>query len=116
MQPDGHSWPHGAKKHTNMVWREQQKQGALNLGYTAARGGGDGGSWAAVGARAGNGAAGSSGGGSGGASCAASPAIAAVGTQQQLDRMEAAIAKLGTELEKVREQLVRLEHSTALYQ
>ena len=76
-----------------MEWREQQKQGALKLGYTAARGGGDGGSWAAVGARAGNGAAGSSGGGSGGASCAASPAIAAVGTQQQLDRMEAAIGR-----------------------
>ena len=41
----------GAKKHTNMVWREQQKQGALRAGYTAARGGGDGGSWAAVAAR-----------------------------------------------------------------
>ena len=93
VQPDGHSWPHGCKKNTNMEWREQQKQGALKLGYTAARGGGDGGSWAAVGARAGNGAAGSSGGGSGGASCAASPAIAAVGTQQQLDRMEAAIGR-----------------------
>ena len=52
----------------------------------------------------------------GGEGGAASPAIAAVGTQQQLDRIEAAIAKLGTELEKVREQLVRLEHSTVLYQ
>ena len=84
-------------------------------GYTAASGGGDEGSWAAVAARVGNGAAGSSGGGSGGASCAASPAIAAVGTQQQLDRIEAAIAKLGTELEKVREQLARLELSTVPY-
>ena len=99
-----------------MVWREQQKQGALRAGYTAARGGGDGGSWAAVAARAGNGAAGSSGGGSGGASCAASPAIAAVGTQQQLDRMEAAIEKLGTQLDKMREQLARLELAKVLYQ
>ena len=41
----------GAKKQTNMVWREQQKQGALRAGYTAARGGGDEGSWAAVAAR-----------------------------------------------------------------
>ena len=106
----------GAKKHTNMVWREQQKQGALNLGYTAARGGGDGGSWAAVGAPVGNGAAGSSGGTNGGASWAASPAIAAVGTQQQLDRMEAAIERLGTQLEKMREQLARLELANVLYQ
>ena len=100
----------GSKKNLNMVWMEQQKQGAVRAGYTAAKGGGDGGSLA------GNGAAGSSGGGSGGASCAASPAIAAVGTQQQLDRIEAAIAKLGTELEKVREQLARLELSTVPYQ
>ena len=98
----------GAKKHTNMVWREQQKQGALRAGYTAARGGGDEGSWAAAAARVGGGAeraAESSGCGSGGA---------AVG--QQLDRIEAAIAKLGTELEQVREQLARLELSRVPYQ
>jgi hypothetical protein len=100
----------GGKRHTNMVWREHQKQGALRAGYTAAKCGGDEGSWAAAAARVGGGAeraAESSGCGSGGA---------AVGTQQQLDRIEAAIAKLGTELEKVREQLARLELSTVTIQ
>jgi phage shock protein A len=99
-----------------MVWREHQKQWALRAGYTAAKCGGDEGSWATAAARVGNGAAESSGCGSGGASFAASPAIAAVGTQQQLDRIEAAIAKLGTELEKVREQLDRLELSMVTIQ
>ena len=98
----------GGNKHTNMVWRVHQTQGALRAGYTAATGGGGEGSWAAAAARVGGGAeraAESSGCGSGGA---------AVG--QQLDRIEAAIAKLGTELEKVREQLARLELSTVPYQ
>ena len=99
-----------------MVWRERQEQGAVQAGFTAARYGGGEGSWAAAAAAAGNGAAGSSGCGSGGEGGAASPAIAAVGTQQQLDRIEAAIAKLGTELEKMREQLNRLEFENDLWQ
>jgi hypothetical protein len=99
-----------------MVWRERQEQGAVQAGFTAARYGGGEGSWAAAAAAADNGAAGSSGCGSGGEGGAASPAIAAVGIQQQLDRIEAAIAKLGTELEKVREQLARLELSRVPFQ
>ena len=106
----------GGKKHKNMVWRERQEQGAVQAGFTAARYGGGEGSWATAAAAAGNGAAGSSGCGSGGEGGAASPAIAAVGTQQQLDRIEAAIAKLGTELEKMREQLNRLEFENDLWQ
>ena len=97
------------KKHSNMVWREHQEQGAVQAGFTAARFGGGEGSCAAAAAAADNEAAGSSGCGSGGGGGATRPAIAAVGTQQQLDRMEAAIAKLGAELEKMREQLLRLE-------
>ena len=98
----------GGKKHTNMVWREHQKQGALRAGYTAAKCGGDEGSWAAAAARVGGGAeraAASSGSGSGGAA-----------VDQQLDSIEAAIAKLGTELEQVREQLARLELSRVPFQ
>ena len=106
----------GGKQHKSMVWREHQEQGAVQAGFTAARYGGGEGSWAAAAAAAGNGAAGSSGCGSGGEGGAASPAIAAVGTQQQLDRIEAAIAKLGAELEKMREQLCRLELANVLLQ
>ena len=98
----------GGKKHTNMVWREHQTQGAVQAGFTAAGCGGDEGSWAAAAARVGGGAeraAASSGSGSGGAA-----------VDQQLDRIEAAIAKLGTELEQVREQLARLELSRVPFQ
>ena len=116
VQQHGHSRPHGWQKHTNMVWRERQEHGAVQAGFTAARYGGGEGSWAAAAAAADNGAAGSSGCGSGGEGGAASPAIAAVGIQQQLDRIEAAIAKLGTELEKMREQLNRLEFENDLWQ
>ncbi len=64
-------------------------------------------------AAAGNGAAGSSGCGSGGSGCAASPAIAAVGTQQ-LDRIEALLAKLVADMEQVKEQLDRIEYTTSV--
>ena len=131
----------GGKKHLGKVWYAQQEQQAQMAGYVAAGGGGGGGSWAAAAAAApGNGSAGISGsggssgsaaspaigvvaggsgsGGSGGS--AASPAIAVVQTQQQLDRIEAAIAKhcteTKTELEIIKEQLARLELSTVLFQ
>jgi hypothetical protein len=104
------------KKHTNMVWREHQEQGAVQAGFPAARFGGGEGSCAAAAAAADNEAAGSSGCGSGGGGGATRPAIAAVGTQQQLDRMEAAIAKLGTELEKISVQHAMLEIKTDHWQ
>ena len=107
------------KRHVNMAWTQREQQGAVRAGYTAAwettaGGGGGGGSWAAVAAAAaGNGAAGSSGCGSGGSGCAANPAIAAVGTQQ-LDRIEALLAKLVADMEQVKEQLDRIEYTTSV--
>ena len=95
------------RKHQNMAWAENQHQGAVRAGYAAA---GEptagGGGVSIMDAAAGYAAAvePTAGGGGGESSCPASPAIAAV-VIQQLDRIEAAVARLVAELEQVKEQL-----------